>query len=188
MNIPLIDGTIYWTNGFYKNLRVWDGDLISIDTIEEIERLYSDEQIVKITGLIAYYPLKGQGYFIKDGQCVKGVNFFKVPGRYSDSLKIDVSSLNLNESSSINGVTVTFWIRPFAFVDKIFEYYEGYSVLKYNGDNINDKDTFGLSLIIGSTEDTRKTYAIDNNFRDKIGIWSYISLAYHRYKTEDSII
>ena len=63
-----------------------------------------------------------QGYFIKDGECVKGVNFFKVPGRYSDSLKIDVSSLNLNESSSINGVTVTFWIRPFAFVDKIFEY------------------------------------------------------------------
>ena len=51
----------------------------------------------------------------------------------------------------------TFW-----FVDKIFEYYEGYSVLKYNGDDINDKDTFGLSLIIGSTEDTRKTYAIDN--------------------------
>jgi hypothetical protein len=267
---PGIDGTIYWTNGFYKNLRVWDGDLISIDTIEEIERLYSDEQIVRITGLIAYYPLKGQyilnnvvkglkgasatespvennsnliyrrynygnrfdyivtmkpdlgytlknitdgystdkcpehcsrcwssssgtcfqcyqGYFIKDGECVKGVNFFKVPGRYSDSLKIDVSNLNLNESSSINGVTVTFWIRPFAFVDKIFEYYEGYSVLKYNGDDINDKDTFGLSLIIGSTEDTRKTYAIDNNFRDKIGIWSYISLAYHRYKTEDSI-
>ena len=89
MNIPLIDGTIYWTNEFYKNLRVWDGDLISIDTIEEIERLYSDDQIVKITGLIAYYPLKGQGYFIKDGECVKGVNFFEVPGRYSDSLKID---------------------------------------------------------------------------------------------------
>ena len=60
-----------------------------------------------------------------------------------------MSSLNLNESSSINGVTFTFWIRPFAFVDKIFEYYEGYSVLKYNGDDINDKDTFGLSLIIG---------------------------------------
>ena len=187
MNIPLIDGTIYWTNGFYKNLRVWDGDLISIDTIEEIERLYSDDQIVKITGLIAYYPLKGQGFFIKDGQCIQRVNFFKVPGRYDRSLQIDVNSLNLNESSSINGVTVTFWIRPFAFVDKIFEYYEGYSVLKYNGDDINDKDTFGLSLIIGSTEDTRKTYAIDNNFRDKIGIWSYISLAYHRYKTEDSI-
>ena len=88
-----------------------------------------------------------QGYFIKDGECVKGVNFFKVPGRYDRSLQIDVSSLNLNESSSINGVTVTFWIRPFAFVDKIFEYYEGYSVLKYNV-NINKGLLFNNSIKI----------------------------------------
>ena len=86
MNIPLIDGTIYWTNGFYKNLRVWDGDLISIDTIEEIERLYSDEQIVRITGLIAYYPLKGQYILNNVVKGLKGASATESPVENNSNL------------------------------------------------------------------------------------------------------
>ena len=262
---PGFDGTIYWTNGFYKNLRVWNGDLISMETIEDIDRLYSEDLIAKLTGCVAFYPLKGQyivnnkitgikgspattvastggtiirkynygtafdfvarvtpslgkslansgglsqidcpdhcsrcwdtfngncfecfsGYFLKDGKCLSGsTNFLRVPSStYAESLKINVQNLDLRNKPA---VTVTFWIRPFAFADTIFQYSPDFCILKYDSSNINDKTKYGLSLLLGSTEDTTNTYAIDNNFRDKIGKWSFISLAYHKRVSESS--
>jgi hypothetical protein len=54
-------GTISWAEGFYKSLRIWNADLISDNALNEIDRLYPDETLIKgLSALERFYPLKGK--------------------------------------------------------------------------------------------------------------------------------
>ena len=52
------NGVYEWGNGYYKDLRVWDADYISLHSALEIVRTYGKG--ISIQGLVAYYPLTGR--------------------------------------------------------------------------------------------------------------------------------
>ena len=52
------NGVYEWGSGYYKDLRVWNADYISLHSALQITQTYGKE--ITIQGLVAYYPLTGK--------------------------------------------------------------------------------------------------------------------------------
>ena len=75
-----------WASGFYKKLRVYNGNIANIDLIRRYDDIFSSETS-RINGMIAYYPLYGK--YIKNNYLSQGLT--------------EEAGINIKESSNIWG-------------------------------------------------------------------------------------
>ena len=120
------------------------------------------------------------GFFLSNGICKStSYNYFQVPSsKYSKDIYIGVPGFSEDDD---NAITITFWVKPFNFPSNgnLF-YYNDNTFLTYSS-NMNDNDNYGLALKYYSGS-SLLTFSVDHNFREKIGIWNFISLSYHSQK------
>ena len=118
------------------------------------------------------------GYYLQGRKCIKNnYYYFRSPNIVGTNLEAEIP--RIMEMEDQDKVTITFWIKPVGFslstgipIFKIGDKLE----ITFSGDMNNEADyPYGLGLL-----DNGKLVAKDPNFRDKIGIWTFISLAYHR--------
>ena len=118
------------------------------------------------------------GYYLQGRKCIKNnYYYFRSPNIVGTNLEAEIP--RIMEMEDQDKVTITFWIKPVGFslstgipIFKIGDKLE----ITFSGDMNNEADyPYGLGLF-----DNGKLVAKDPNFRDKIGIWTFISLAYHR--------
>ena len=244
---------IHWTTGYYKNLRIWNGDIASPFEIEQYDQNFPS-YINRISSIIYFFPLKNEyisnnklidpktkaqfeikigsynlrkynysskfdrtialgfygkfidpltgeekycitgcyrcwdvgycfecrpGYYLSERKCLKiEYYYFRSPNIVESTLEAVIP--RINEMEDQDKATVTFWIKPIGFS-------------KDNGVTIfiiGDKLEIGFSGVMEETDypyglylyDNNKLVANDQNFRDKIGLWTFISISYHKEK------
>ena len=244
---------IHWTTGYYKNLRIWNGDIANPFEIEQYDQNFpsytnrissieyffpfkneyiSNNKIIdpktnakfqiKIgtynlrkynyssrfdrTMSLGFYgkfidPLTGEekyctqgcfrcwdvgycfecrpGYYLSERKCLKiQYYYFRSPNIVDTPLEAFIP--RIMEMEDQDKATVTFWIKPIGFSKSngvtIFEIGEKLKIA-FSGLMEEIEYPYGLSLY-----DNEKLVANDQNFRDKIGQWTFISLAYHKEK------
>ena len=118
------------------------------------------------------------GYYLQGRKCIKNEYYY-----FRSPTIIDDSTLNAEierviEMESQYKSTVTFWIKTYGFSnDKGIPIFNiGKLEITFSGDMDNEVTyPYGLALF-----DNGKLVANDQNFRDKIGLWTFISIAYHK--------
>ena len=56
--------TIFWSHGFYKNLKIWDGSKSSYLQSIQFNNFYSNDEFLNINSIYYFYPLKNE--YIQD--------------------------------------------------------------------------------------------------------------------------
>ena len=247
------ENRIHWTTGYYKNLRIWNGDIASPFEIEQYDQNFPSFTN-RISSIIYFFPLKNEyisnnklidpktkaqfqikrgaynlrkynyssrfdrtvalgyygkymdpltgeekycaagcyrcweitycfecrpGYYLSERKCLKiEYYYFRSPNIVESTL--DAYIPRIIEMEDQDKATVTFWIKPIGFskdngvlIFKIGEKLEIY----FSGMMESVNPPYGLSLY-----DDNKLVANDQNFRDKIGQWTFLSIAYHKEK------
>ena len=119
------------------------------------------------------------GYYLQGRKCIKNeYYYFRSPSIVEQST-LNAEIQRITEMESKYKSTVTFWIKTYGFSDdkgiSIFNIGK-YLEITFSGSLNNEKNIpYGLSLF-----DKEKLVANDPNFRDKIGLWTFISIAYHK--------
>ena len=117
------------------------------------------------------------GYYLSGRRCLPEKNnyFFRNPAKAES----DGSIIDIELSYSDNyAVTICFWTKPIGFRDvkqTVITYGLPYIQLSYSSD-VNDQ--YGLSLLGNKASDN--LIGIQKEFRDNIGKWTFISIAYHK--------
>ena len=122
-----------------------------------------------------------QGYMLTlQRACVKVDSYyFKSPCTKCPTNNVVDAELIIKDevyTEAISPITVTFWVKTIGFNSDsphYFVYYSQYDFLKYD-------ENKGLVLISELT----KEIAIDKDFRDKIGKWTYIALSYYYFNND----
>ena len=119
------------------------------------------------------------GYFLSERRCLRiEYYYFRSPNVVESTL--DAYIPRIMEMEEQDKATITFWIKPIGFSQDdgvvIFEIGEKLKI-RFSGIMKETEYPYGLSLY-----DNDKLVANDQNFRDKIGQWTFISIAYHKEK------
>ena len=244
---------IHWTTGYYKNLRIWNGDIASPFEIEQYDQNFPS-YTNRISSIIYFFPLKNQyisnnklidpktkaefelqkgsynlrkynyssrfdrtialgyygkyidkitgeekycnigcyrcweagycfecrpGYYLEERKCLKiEYYYFRSPNIVESTLDAEIP--RIEEMEDQDKATVTFWIKPIGFSkdDGVLIFKIGTQLeILFSGDMSEIFYPYGLSLY-----DNNKLVGNDQNFRDKIGQWTFISIAYHKEK------
>ena len=118
-----------------------------------------------------------QGYMLTpERNCIK-VNsyYFKSPCKSPCSKDAELKIDNKIYNDEISPITVTFWIKTLGFSSDNPHYFIFYSEADYL---VYDEEK-GLCLMKDLID--KKIIAIDENFSDNIGKWTYISLSYYYF-------
>ena len=127
---------------------------------------------------------KDKGYFLSGRKCLK-VNkyYFRSPQKDKTPYVLDFSEIN-------DGITITIWTKPIGFSNPnqlIFTIGSNNAFQIYYSSK--DSPAYGLYILGNSVNnDKDKIIACEPEFRDNIGKWTYISLAYHKEKSSNSNI
>ena len=121
------------------------------------------------------------GYYLSERKCLKIVYYyFRSPNNVDSPLEAVIPRITEMEDEYKS--TVTFWIKPIGFssndgveIFKIGDKLGERLVISFSGDMEEKIYPYGLSLY-----DNGKLVANDQNFRDNIGVWTFISIAYHK--------
>ena len=130
-----------------------------------------------------------EGYFLSGRKCLK-INRYYFRSPKKDKTVETLNLLNTNED--YDGITITIWAKPIGFYDNnqlLFTIGSGGSAFKIYYSS-NDTPAYGLYILGNNNdntiEDKEKIIACEPEFRDNIGKWTYISLAYHKEKKSNS--
>ena len=118
------------------------------------------------------------GYYLQGRKCIKNeYYYFRSPNIVESTLNAEIHRISEMESQYKS--TVTFWIKTYGFSkdDGIPIFNIGDKLeITFSGDMEKEIPyPYGLGLF-----DNGKLIANDQNFRDKIGLWTFISIAYHK--------
>ena len=247
------ENRIHWTTGYYKNFRIWNGDIASPFEIEQYDQNFPS-YTNRISSILYFFPLKNEyisnnklidpktkkefeiqrgiynlrkynysskfdrtvalgfygkyidpltgeekycttgcyrcweagycfecrpGYYLQERKCLKiEYYYFRSPNIVESTLDAEIS--RIEEMEEQDKATCTFWIKPIGFSKDdgvtIFKIGKTLEIL-FSGLMEEILYPYGLSLY-----DNGKLVANDQNFRDKIGQWTFISIAYHKEK------
>ena len=123
----------------------------------------------------ACYECESGNFLLADGNCEQNKNYvLKLPST------LNSIPITKNEIGNSNSFTVTFWIKLYGFlsstsVNDIIKYSNN---LKLTLDSTEGSENYGLNLAFysGSATNYISNYY---NFRQDIGIWTFISVAYY---------
>ena len=247
------ENRIHWTTGYYKNLRIWNGDIASPFEIEQYDQNFPS-YTNRISSILFFFPLKNEyisnnkvidpktktefkiqrgiynlrkynysskfdrtvalgfygkyidpltgeekycttgcyrcweagycfecrpGYYLESRRCKRiEYYYFRSPNIVESTLDAEIP--RIMEMEEKDKATCTFWIKPIGFSKDdgigIFKIGEKLEII-FSGVMEEIYYPYGLSLY-----DQNKLVANDQNFRDKIGQWTFISIAYHKEK------
>ena len=133
---------------------------------------------------------ENEDYFLSGRKCLK-INryYFRSPQNNKQDYV-----LNLLGTNDYDGVTITIWAKPIGFTANkqiLFTIGSGGTALKIYYSS-TDSPAYGLYILGNNADSTipekEKIIACEPEFRDNIGKWTYISLAYHKEKKSNSNI
>ena len=119
------------------------------------------------------------GYYLQGRKCIKNEYYYFRSPSIIEGSTLNAEIQRVMEMESKYKSTVTFWIKPYGFSQNngipIFNIGNKLEIT-FSGDMKNETYyPYGLGLF-----DNGKLIAGDQNFRDKIGIWTFINIAYHK--------
>ena len=155
-----------YVNAFDKNGMYIDNSKILKNCSDNCLRCFEVEKC---------YECKHGYYLLENGSCQMNSNYvLKLPS------SLDSIPITKNEIHNSNSFTITFWIKLFGFlssnsINDIIKYSDN---LKLNFDSSEGSPNYGLNLVFysGSAINYISNYY---NFRNEIGLWTFISVAYY---------
>ena len=127
------------------------------------------------------------GYFLSGRKCIKAEDdnyYFRSPNGSGNDVVLNYGSLN-------DGMTISFWTKPIGFTNEIQLMITLGSVnpLKLIYSSV-DNPVYGLYLYandnVGNFLNTDNIVGSQSEFRDNIGKWTFISIAYHKEESYSS--
>ena len=122
------------------------------------------------------------GYFLSGRKCLI------ISKKYFRSPPIPKADSTLNFADITNGVTISFWTKPMGFennVQEILTIGSSNSLSLYYSSEDDPAPAYGLYILgnnAGITDNKNKIIACESEFRDNMGKWTFISIAYHKQK------
>ena len=117
------------------------------------------------------------GYYLFERKCILTTTYyFKSPNIVESTLDVEIT--RIKELEGVNSVTMTFWLKALGFSadDGVLIFAIGEKLYMYfSGDVTEATYPYGLSFYNG-----RYLLVNDQNYRDKIGKWTFFSIAYHK--------
>ena len=117
-------------------------------------------------------------YFLSGRKCLPIQDFFyRSPKKSGGDIELDYDDID-------KGVTISFWTKPIGFISETQNIMTIGSANNFQLFYSSKTDvSYGLYLLGNDnavTDDKNKIIAKDPEFRDNIGKWTFISLAYHK--------
>ena len=126
------------------------------------------------------------GYYLQGRKCIKNEYYYFRSPNIIETKTLNAEIQRIMEMESQYKGTVTFWIKTYGFSQDsgipIFNIGDKLEIT-FSGNMKNETFyPYGLGLFNKAkpSDDYGKLLANDQNFRDKIGIWTFISIAYHK--------
>ena len=133
-------------------------------------------------------------YFLSGRKCIaKNMEFFRSPSRSGGNVVLSYTG----DSGNIDdGITLSFWTKPIGFLDskiQLILVIGASNALSLYYSSIDDDPVYGLFLYGNAVTSSPKPkpeglIGYDSEFRDNIGKWTYISIAYHKQKKTGDVI
>ena len=133
-------------------------------------------------------------YFLSGRKCIaKNMEFFRSPSRSGGNVVLSYTG----DSGNIDdGITLSFWTKPIGFLDskiQLILVIGASNALSLYYSSIDDDPVYGLFLYGNRVTSSPKPkpeglIGYDSEFRDNIGKWTYISIAYHKQKKTGDVI
>ena len=136
-----------------------------------------------------YECMEENNYFLSGRKCILGSDYFFISPNADSSNNDEITDITL-DSVDNDAVTICFWTKPIGFENEN-------NLIITIGSNPNirlffsstSEPTYGLSLLgNGDSDDKNNIIGEEREFRDNIGKWTFISIAYHKELTKNGNI